>query len=394
MQRPQVHPALRRLWRDATTLQLGVSPHGTVLTGLQAGDDTVLASLDGRHDVRSLRAVADSGGLPSGRVDELIAVLRDAGALVDAAPPGRAASLRGDRVLPHELDDATRARLRPDAETWSLVHGDRGDTLLAARARRSVVVDGAGRLGAAVATTLAAAGVGRVRVVDPDRVGPDDVGPAGHTVDDVGLLRSASALRAVRRVSGAAAPRTVGSGPSAERDARAPQRPFGAAPAPDVVVLVRDDVVDVRQADELVQRDQVHLAVVVGADRVVVGPLVRPGRGPCLRCLDLHRRDKDPAWPHVAAQLLAQQVVAGPRGESASSVQAAALAALQVLGHLDGRRRPAALGATLEVELPDGLVSRRPWAPHPSCGCTSLVPLVEGAGHQGRPEEAEGTMEA
>ena len=39
-------------------------------------------------------------------------------------------------------------------------------------------------------------------------------------------------------------------------------------------MLVRDDAVDVRHGDDLVRRDQPHLAVVCGADRVVVGPLV------------------------------------------------------------------------------------------------------------------------
>jgi hypothetical protein len=80
--------------------------------------------------------------------------------------------------------------------------------------------------------------------------------------------------------------------------------------------------------------------------------------------------------------------------ETASALLAASLAALQVLGHLDGRRRPAALAATLEVELPDGLVSRRPWSPHPSCGCTSLAPEADPAGHRGRSGRREGRMNA
>jgi len=103
-----------------------------------------------------------------------------------------------------------------------------------------------------------------------------------------------------------------------------------------------------------------------------------PGQGPCLRCLDLHRTDRDPLWPVVLAQALAERPV--PE-ETASSQLAAALAALQVLAQLDGGAdrhastpgsptRPAAFAATLEIELPEGLVSRREWPAHPSCGCT------------------------
>jgi hypothetical protein len=105
---------------------------------------------------------------------------------------------------------------------------------------------------------------------------------------------------------------------------------------------------------------------VVREATIVVGPLVVPGAGACLRCLDLHRADRDPLWPRVLAQLLPAR---GPQ-EVASAQLAASLAALQVLGHLDGVHRPAALGATLEVELPDGLVSRREWPAHAACGCT------------------------
>ena len=35
----------------------------------------------------------------------------------------------------------------------------------------------------------------------------------------------------------------------------------------------------------------------------LVGPLVIPGVTSCLECADLHRRDRDAAWPAVAAQL-------------------------------------------------------------------------------------------
>ncbi len=102
---------------------------------------------------------------------------------------------------------------------------------------------------------------------------------------------------------------------------------------------------------------------------MVVGPLVRPGHGPCLRCLDLHRGDRDPAWPSVLGQLLGPSSPGRQPEETALSALGAGLAGLQVLAHLDGAAEPAAAGATLESELPDGLIARRDWPAHPSCGC-------------------------
>jgi hypothetical protein len=359
--RPQLRPGLRRLWRDSSTLQLGLSPaHGAVLAGLRAGDDVVLAALDGRHDLHDLHALARASAVPVCRVDELVRLLGRAGLLVRA---------RSDRACLSRVGAAARRRLAPDATSWALVYDGAAhpDAILARRATARVQVDGLGRLGSAVATTLATAGVGRVDGVDAGPVRPDDVLAAGHGSADVGRPRAASVTRALERVLGSS------SDPAGGR--RGSGRP------PDLVVVVRDDAVELSVADDLVRRGVAHLAVVAGADRVVIGPLVPPGRGPCLRCVHLHRCDRDPAWPQLAAQLTAAAATTGvsPRAEVASATAAAGLVALQVLTHLDGLRPPVSLGRTLDLVLPDGLVERRRWASHPRCGCTRLPGVPDGA---------------
>ncbi len=66
------------------------------------------------------------------------------------------------------------------------------------------------------------------------------------------------------------------------------------------------------------RRDVPHLAVVFDDTGARVGPLVEPGDGPCLRCLDLGRRDADPAWPVIAAQLAGRPGRDGHRRAPAS----------------------------------------------------------------------------
>jgi bacteriocin biosynthesis cyclodehydratase domain-containing protein len=239
---------------------------------------------------------------------ELVDLLTAAGALVRRRA-GRAAHSRLGR---------RREALTPDAQAWSLARPEQdgdGWQVLADRGRRQVVVSGEGRTAAALAETLRVAGVGRVTTV-----------PAGPLP-----------------------PRLGGAG---------------------LVVLVGRRAIDPTVAGPLLRHDVPHLAVVVREATIVVGPLVVPGMGPCLRCLDLHRTDRDPLWPVVLAQALTE--AAAPE-ETASSQLAAALAALQVLAQLDAAispSRPATFAATLEVELAEGLVSRREWPAHPSCGCT------------------------
>jgi hypothetical protein len=336
--RLQIKPGLRQAWRGPGTVQIGLDARrGTVLDGLTAADRALLEALgDG----------ATAG--PDDRSRQLVRLLAEAGVLVDRRA-GRAALTR--------LGPA-RQRLEPDAQIWSVVHPGSGDgwELLAARSRRRVDVVGAGRTGSALAATLVAAGVGRVSVEDPLPVGPGDVVPGGAGITDVGRTRELASRQAAERIGGPAG-----------SVAAVPGEGGPAAPA-DLVVLVEPAVADVTVADRLLAADVAHLSVVIGEAGATVGPLVLPGRGPCLRCLELHRCDRDPGWPQVLAQLLTGRDRAAPE-ETACAGLTAALAALQVLALLDGVRAPAALGATLEIELPDGLVSRREWPAHQACGC-------------------------
>ena len=135
-------------------------------------------------------------------------------------------------------------------------------------------------------------------------------------------------------------------------------------------MLVEHGVASPVRARPLVREDLAHLSVVVGDVDVTVGPLVVPGTGPCLRCLDLHRCDADPRWPAVATQVAADP----PDGvESSLGPLAAALAVGQVLAHLDGRA-PASRGATLQVDAVDPVPRRTPWPVHADCGCTGVDP--------------------
>lgn len=369
----QIKPGLRTVWRDDGSVQIGLDAgRGTVLEGLDQGDRAVIERLAAGLDEGELAAAGGADALPDPhRARALVRLLAGTGVLVDR---------RSGRDVLARVGPAA-ARLSSDAAVWSVVHPEAGDgwELLAARAERTVEVRGAGRTGSALVATLTAAGIGRVDLVDPRPVAPADVGPAAARWADVGRRADTVARRLQRELR------------------PAPAHPSSSAPpgpdAPDLTVLVRGAAADSAEAAELVRAGLPHLAVVVRERGVLVGPLVLPGRGPCLRCLDLHRADRDPAWPRVLAQLTARGGRAARASEeSASALLAASLAALQVLRHLDGGGRPAALGATLEVELPDGLVSRRPWSPHPACGCASSLLEGDTGSHRGRSGPPEGTM--
>jgi hypothetical protein len=191
--------------------------------------------------------------------------------------------------------------------------------------------------------------VGHVGPVDPLPVQRCDSAPGGVHARDVGLARERAVRRAVQR----AAPQA---------------RTHPAERAADLVLLT-GDVSPASEAAELVRAGSPHLVVGIVETTGVVGPLVLPGRTACVRCLDLHRSDRDPAWPRLLAQLAAPASTAACDVVLASSV--ATTAAQQALALLDapGGVLPAAANGTLELAGPGWRYRRRSWPPHPACGC-------------------------
>ncbi len=120
-----------------------------------------------------------------------------------------------------------------------------------------------------------------------------------------------------------------------------------------------------------------HLPVVLRDGAGVVGPLVLPGAGPCLRCLDRSRSDADPGWPTLACQLF------GRAGRASAQIlrMTAAVAAQQVAavaaGRWDSADPPDVLGCTLEVE--GSAIAVRRWFMHPGCGCGVTAPAASEA---------------
>ena len=342
--RPLLSPSCSPLWRDPETLQLG-RPTGrcAVVTGLDAPLKKTLALLDGTRDRAELLAAAAATGCAPARTTALLELLHDTGLLEDA---GHDVTALGALPL------AERERLSGDLASLALVRGDGGLPAVAHRRATRVLVVGAGRVGVPLALALATAGLAAVDVVDDGLTRPHDTGVGGLSLQDVGRSRGEAARERLRRA--------------------APSMPAQPLVRPDLVVLAPTRLEHLDDARGLVLDGTPHLLAEVRETTGVVGPLVLPGRTPCLRCLDLTRTDLDPAWPALAAQLAST-----PRGREACdgplALAVAAQAAMQVLALVDGTSDPAGLGGTLELALPDWRWRRRTWPLHPDCGCAAAA---------------------
>jgi hypothetical protein len=332
-------PAATPLLRDDDALQVGgVDSADGLLVRPADGDLTaLLRGLDGRRSQRAVLADASRAGLDTTTVTGLLDGLRAVGLVTDLDPADLLAAGTGPA-----------ATARTTTELAAV--GNRR-----ARHAAAVVVEGATRVGTPLAAVLAASGVGRVSVRDAGLTTAGDAVVGGLTAADEGRPRSLAAADAVRRAS----PLTD-------------LRPLPAGSAPDLVVLTGAWAASDPLAAGLHRSGVPHLVAAVRGETGVVGPLVLPGLTSCLRCADLHRRDADPRWPRLAAQLTAAEPP--PSGATVTCLLTAVTAAVQVLAYLDGSGAPAALDATLELRLPDLLPRIRRWSAHLACACGAAPP--------------------
>jgi hypothetical protein len=344
--RPRLKSHAQPLRRGAGSLQLGLSPGaGVVLDGLSDAEIAVAERLDGTLDIPALYAAAAATGVAADRVSALIATLNEHRLLVDAA---------SDRAWLCQVDGPQRHPLHPQSTATAIAaaYGLAGDGLdyVARRAAQHVVISGEGDLPAALADLLRAGGVGQVSVgvnalntVDHELGG--NLEPRGRSVNG----RLPAALR-----------------PGPTSDVCPPA-------SPDLVVLPVMGAVHADAGEPWLRRGIPHLPVVVQAHRVQVGPLISGrGLGPCLLCMDLHRRDRDAAWPAVLSQLSPTWPLSSGAPvtlESSLTALAVGVAAMIVHTCLDGQ--PVPVDVSLELALPWPAAISRRWFRHPLCQCSA-----------------------
>lgn len=337
--RPRLKGHAQPLRRGPGSIQLGLCPDtGVVLDGLSDAEIAIAEGLDGSMDVRTLYAVAAAAGITAGRVSALIATLRDHDLLVDVV---------ADQARLPPIGAPGRHRLRPDATAIAAAYGLTGDGYghVAARLSRHVVISGEGDLPCDLADLLRAGGIGQVSV-------------GSNAVNAVDLeLRAHPRDRSHHRI-----------GSAADR-----------ATTPDLVVLTAVGGIRPDAGEPWLRRGIPHLPVVVQGHRVQIGPLITGDGGPCLSCMDLHRRDRDAAWPAVLAQLApGWPLLPDPPVHLESTLSAMTIGAAAMIVHtcLDGQPVPSDI--SLELSLPIPAVLSRRWFHHPMCGCTTGHATMEG----------------
>ncbi len=308
-----LRPGTHVLRRSATELQVGLDPRRAVI-------------LPDRPEVRilldALRSPAT--GLSEAQYDDrTLALLADSGLLVDA-----------DVLLPlapasPPPDDPGAVRQtvsRSGVAALAAVAGDQIPSLLTARSRAVVEVVSSGSREARVLTA------------------------------ELGRLLAGAGLQ-----------------PHLLPHGQAPSGPAAPLPALSLGLLVGVGEPPREAVDAWMRSGTPHLFLRLVEGHAVIGPFVLPGETACLRCLDAHHTDVDPAWPLLVTQYASavtrerEDTVPEPVDALLAAI-AGAWAARELVSHAEGRR-PATASATVRLDPHMTALETHCWPRHPACGC-------------------------
>ncbi|TFC93734.1 hypothetical protein [Cryobacterium sp. TMT3-29-2] len=154
-------------------------------------------------------------------------------------------------------------------------------------------------------------------------------------------------------------------------------------PGTGLAVVVGHYALEPERHGRWLRRDIPHLPVVFSDSEVRIGPLVEPGVGPCLYCLELAHLESDPSWAAVACQLLSRRA---PTETPRAGIDVAALVAgishdRLVLG------RSTLTETALVLDTASGALKRRGYRPHERCGCRIVPGNVTALREAGRPSD-------
>lgn len=345
----RINPHQTALWRDLNSLQIGAGHQRVVFKSLSPAQERLIAAL--------YRGIADKQ-LP-GLLNDLGVNQIDGHSLVEALHP---VLLENCRPTKASLSEDFVAAAFSEIIRASLINSADGASVLMERKFRTVHIDDLSAAGLALALGLASAGVGRVVTHDQSLVGEKDLGPSGFPSQLLGKPRL-DALKAL-----------LASSPNQMSVVAGHKLTPRNLEVIDCAVIVAQQAIEPRRYIQWLNRDVPHLALSFEVDHASVSPVIVPGKGPCLFCLEQSRINRDSSWPVVASQLVTTKE---RLDDSASRLFCAGVATQKILGQLDsvgGFQQTERELVGYKLNLMTGEITEFRWAEHEACSCrlTSL----------------------
>jgi len=345
----RINKAQPAIWRDPTTLQIGLGPSSVSLEHISLEEQQIIEALYSGLVPGQEEALDSVIGSTPGTTRELI----DRLGLVIENSPSKEIDVFGPW---QELAFAEIARASLDYEV-------NGEMVLAERWQRNIHIDQLDKTGWLLSRALVASGIGAIFSHDDGRVLNTDLGELGYPREKLNQPRIAVAGQELSSFS-------LG------KSDRARIVLLQSKPKEDVrfsfAVVVGHLALDPTRYARWSNRDVPHLAIVFGLESFEISPVIRPGISGCLNCYQQTKIDEDSSWPVIASQLLNHPRM---RDDSSALLTSTGLAAKLILRFLDLaagfelKDGPMDLSYGYRVNQLDGSITRMNYEKHPECSC-------------------------
>lgn len=340
----RINPHQAALWRDLNSLQIGSGQNRVIFNSLSPAQERLIAALYRGFADKQLPQILNDLGVTQDEGAHLVESLQPL-LLKDAKP---AKSSLSEEFVAGAFAEIIRA---------SLLNSTDGATVLMERRFRTVHVDDLSPSGLALTLGLASAGVGRLVTHDQSFVEAKDLGPSGYPTQLLGKTK----IEAVRAL--------LASSPNQMRVVAGHKLTARNLEAIDCAAIIAHGAIEPKRYVQWLNRDVPHLALSFDVDHASVSPLIVPGRGPCLFCLEQARANEDPSWPVLASQLVTSK---DRLDDSSSRLFCAGVAIQKILAQLDfvgefSQTEKELVGYRLS--LSNGTITEFRWSEHESCSC-------------------------
>lgn len=243
--------------------------------------------------------------------------------------------------------------------------GRNSELLISGRRNFAIIIFGRNRLALSLFSILQASGFSQVKIIDRSissssaasvQIAPEEVCGLAIRGSDVGL-RKASVIADLARNS-----------------QLFPAQDLTFPTVPDFIIST--ETIPQETLQRWMSEATAHLAISnLIENRVEIGPIVLPGKSPCLNCLNLWRSEQYPH--HKEFELITALAGAQVKSLELPSAQVALLSglvAIHVIEYCANPNNSQLIGATQSANLFDPLKAEiRYWQPHIACGCQSLI---------------------
>ena len=304
----RINKAIPAIWRDPSTLQIGLDGNRVILEELSLAQQQIVAALYSGVVDGQQKTLDDSVRAEQGETNSLINRLK---------PLLETSSKEAKHFGPwQQLVFAELARVSLDYQV-------NPEMVLAERWQRVVHIDQLDRTGLIITKALLASGVGTVVTHDTDVVISSDLGELGFANEALGKSRFQQLKLELEKLGLIQTEK--------HRLLDLSNRPSKALKI-SFAVISSQLAIRPKTYSRWLNRDVNHLAITYELNELSISPVIIPGQTPCLNCMQESKVDSDDAWPVIASQLLELPQI---RDDASSLLTATGLSLRVILRQLD-----------------------------------------------------------